>query len=139
MKKTCGIFFLSADTLLLIAHPTNADANVWSIPKGLLEPDETHHEAAVREFHEETKIVIEIDTLEELEPVLYAHGKKHLHPFVHRSKHTHDKFDPVCESMVMRNGVPAFPENDDFMWVTLEEAKALIHPTQIACLDKIKL
>jgi 8-oxo-dGTP pyrophosphatase MutT (NUDIX family) len=139
VRKTCGIFFISANNLLLIAHPTNAPENVWSIPKGLLEPDETHENAAAREFLEETGIEIDMMLLECLEPVIYPHGKKYLHPFVYKSEHEHHVFNPVCESMVIKPDADPFPENDDFRWVTLDEARELIHLTQIACLDKIKL
>ncbi len=139
VRKTCGIFFISANNLLLIAHPTNAPENVWSIPKGLLEPDETHENAAVREFFEETGIEIDIILLEALEPVIYPHGKKHLHSFVYKSDMEHTAFNPVCESMVIKPDVEPFPENDDFRWVTLEEARELIHLTQVACLEKIKI
>ena len=31
-----------------------------------------------------------------------------------------------------------FPEMDDYKWVTIDEARGLIHETQVACLDKVK-
>jgi len=31
-----------------------------------------------------------------------------------------------------------FPEMDGYDWVTIDEARKLLHPTQVACLDKVK-
>ena len=47
---------------VLLAHPggpffQNKDEGAWSIPKGEIEPDEEHLEAAQREFEEETGVV----------------------------------------------------------------------------------
>jgi hypothetical protein len=34
-------------------------------------------------------------------------------------------FDLHCDSMVYRNGVPSFPEVDEWKWVTIEEASQI--------------
>ena len=49
---------------LFLAHPggpfwKDKDAGVWSIPKGLYEPDEKPLAAARREFHEETGTLLD--------------------------------------------------------------------------------
>ena len=38
--------------------------------------------------------------------------------------------------MVYRNGIPVFPEFDNFKWVSIEEAKGLLDPFQINNLNK---
>ena len=48
---------------VLLGHPGGpyfrwADAGVWSLPKGLVEPGEGSGAAAYREFHEETGITV---------------------------------------------------------------------------------
>jgi len=46
------------------------------------------------------------------------------------------KFDLKCNSNVPEDR-GGFPEMDDYKWVSIDEARNLLHPTQVACLDKI--
>ena len=47
-----------------------------------------------------------------------------------------NKFKIKCNSNVPeeRGG---FPEMDDYRWVSIDDARKFLHPTQVACLDKI--
>src|SRR5688500_13496648 len=52
------------EPLVLLAHPggpfwAKKDRGAWSIPKGLVEDDETSLDAAIREFTEETGFAAE--------------------------------------------------------------------------------
>lgn len=141
-----GIFIVKKDGSLLICHPTNHKADFWSIPKGKVEEGETMHEAALRETYEETnidftKISNKHYKIHTLEPVTYGHKKKMIHPFVYveipDSKFVWENIEIKCNSNVPidRGG---FPEMDDYKWVSIEEARPLLHETQSACLDIIK-
>lgn len=140
-----GIFIVKKDGSLLICHPTNHKADFWSIPKGKVEEGETTYEAALRETFEETNIdfnkIISMNySVHALEPVNYGHKKKIIHPFVHletiNSDLSWDTIEIKCNSNVPeeRGG---FPEMDEYKWVSIEEARVLLHETQAACLDKI--
>ncbi len=144
MGKTlaAGIFIIRDDNKLLICHPTNHAADFWSIPKGKIESDETAVQAAIRETHEETNIDLsEYKLLAELEMVNYSHKKKALFPFICyepcNKSIDFNSFDIKCNSNVAeeRGG---FPEMDDYQWVTLDEAKKLLHITQAECIDSVK-
>jgi 8-oxo-dGTP pyrophosphatase MutT (NUDIX family) len=138
-----GIFLVRKNGTLLICHPTNHKPDFWSIPKGKLDENETPLAAAIRETFEESNISLLFNekNIIALEPVNYGHKKKMLYPFVFFESMSvvldWDNFDIKCNSNVPldRGG---FPEMDDYKWVTIEEARPLLHETQAACLDKIK-
>ena len=137
-----GIFLVRKDGKLLVCHPTNHKPDFWSIPKGKVEEGESFVNAAIRETFEETNIELsECKNLRRLEPVTYTHKKKMLHPFLllERENVEYDwgAFELKCNSCVPldRGG---FPEMDEYKWVTIEEARPLLHITQVACLDEIK-
>ena len=140
MKYTCGIFFISKDKKLLIAHPTNARRDQWSIPKGLKDQGEPSNLAAVRELEEETGIILSHKDIKTFtDGVIYKDKKKTLLPFVHKSDIFSWEFgNLVCSSMVNQPNRPPFPENDEFGWCSLEEAKTLIHYTQVECLENLE-
>ena len=138
-----GLFLINKSNKLLICHPTKHKPNVWSIPKGKVEALESFVDACVRETYEETNI--ELSDYKRkmimLDSVNYSHRKKTLIPFV--------LFENDCEGLDLslitlqcNSNVPeergGFPEMDDYKWVTIDEARGLIHETQVACLDKVK-
>jgi predicted NUDIX family NTP pyrophosphohydrolase len=64
-----------------------------------------------------------------------------IYPFVYvENSYTRLNWDEL--EIKCNSNVPAerggFPEMDAYKWVTLEEARPLLHETQAACLDKIK-
>jgi len=137
-----GIFLVNKDGMLLVCHPTNHDPNFWSIPKGKVEVGEALVDAAIRETYEETNIDLSAcKGILSLEMQTYNNKKKVLHPFLVLERNNTmldwNGFDIKCNSNVPadRGG---FPEMDAFKWVSLDEAKMLLHDTQVKCLDKIK-
>ncbi len=136
MISTCGIFLISLDNLILIGHPTNGTK--WSIPKGELDEGETTLECAIREFKEEANIFLSRHQINDLSNVKYSHGKKTLVPFYFKSLIVASEFSPKCYSMVELPGQEPFPEIDEFKWVTLEEAKELLHETQVEALKELE-
>jgi 8-oxo-dGTP pyrophosphatase MutT (NUDIX family) len=137
-----GIFLVNKEKQVLICHPTNHPADVWSIPKGKIEDDEEPIEAAIRETYEETNIDLRnVSHFIPLETQNYSHKKKSLSAFLVLETENllidFDSFKLKCNSNVpkARGG---FPEMDDYAWVDIEIARDLLHPTQVASLDKIE-
>ena len=151
-KKThaAGIFIIRKDNKVLICHPTNHATDVWSIPKGKIEEDEDAMDAAMRETYEETNIDFYHDDrlsvnknfdIFEMDVVNYSHKKKDLKTFVFKEvKDSNIKWSEIeikCNSNVPheRGG---FPEMDDFKFVSIKEAKKLLHYTQVECIEKFE-
>ena len=58
MPSTAVLVFNEAGKLLLMR---DAEAGYWSLPGGLMEPGEVPADAAVREVHEETGVIVELE------------------------------------------------------------------------------
>jgi len=137
-----GVFIVNKDNRVLICHSTNHAPNTYSIPKGVVEENESHRKAACRETLEETNIDIsKYDSLLPLSPVKYRHGKKTIYPFVllevTNTRIDFSSFDIKCNSMVPEE-LGGFPEVDSFLWASLDDAEKLLHYTQASCIPKIK-
>jgi 8-oxo-dGTP pyrophosphatase MutT (NUDIX family) len=140
-----GIFIMRNDGKLLICHPWYHPEDVWSIPKGKVEKGETKLEAALRETEEETNLWLGSNDnfiVYDLEHKTYGHKKKVLYPFLFLEMQT-STMDWVSLEIKCNSNVPeergGFPEMDDFKWVGIDEAREVLHETQIACLDNIQL
>lgn len=140
---TAGIFFLNNEYMLLVGHPTGHD--FWSIPKGKLDEGETEYEAALRETWEEVNVELgEVTAYFDLPHVRYRHGKKRLKPFVvfedENRKIDSSTFELKCNSIVGPHSTwnVGLPEMDDFKWVTIDEAKSILHYAQVECLEIIE-
>ena len=138
-----GLFIIRKDKKLLICHPTNHAEDFYSIPKGKVEENETFLEGAFRETYEETNLNLKDSnkfTVYPLQSVNYTHKRKILYPFVclenFDSKIEWDAVELKCNSDV-EDARGNFPEMDGYKWVTLEEARPLLHNTQAACIDRI--
>jgi len=141
MKISCGIYLFRNDNKFLVGHPTGFKSHIWAIPKGRVDVGESDHfEVAKRELTEETCIVLDdldVVRVEELEMVRYRETNKYLKGFYVKVNDDFSNIEIKCESMVMRNGKPAFPEFDEFKWVTIEESKSMLHEFQHINLDRI--
>ena len=142
--KTAGIFIVRKDGQVLICHPTNHASNVWSIPKGRIEPNETLLDAALRETLEETGLDLRLFNnfkITYLGCEVYKNNKKEVNGFLFQEQSNSDfDWDSVtlhCDSLVPLE-IGGFPEMDDYKWCDLESAKDLVHPTQGLLIDKIK-
>jgi 8-oxo-dGTP pyrophosphatase MutT (NUDIX family) len=141
-----GIFIIRRDNRVLICHPTNHKDTLWSIPKGKVEEGEGLIDAALRETFEETnldlktKIAVSSFHVHNLEAVTYGHKKKMIHPFVY-IEHSFSEMDWNALEIKCNSNVPldrgGFPEMDEYKWVSIDEARKLLHETQVACLDDI--
>ena len=144
MAKTiaAGIFLVNKEGYILICHPTNHAADFWSIPTGKVEEGESLVDAAIRETFEETNIDLsECSGLKAMDAVTYTHKKKVLNPFIAWEPQNKEvdwsAFDIKCNSNVPEDR-GGFPEMDGYKWVSIEEARILLHSLQATCLDKVK-
>jgi len=138
-----GVFLVREDGNILICHPTNHAPDFWSIPKGKVDDGEELLAAAIRETFEETNINLsDYKVVKKLEAVNYSHKKKILHPYIiWECDNAHwewSVFDIKCNSNVpeARGG---FPEMDGYKWCSIEEARTLLHETQVKCLDSVEI
>jgi predicted NUDIX family NTP pyrophosphohydrolase len=115
------------------------DAGAWMIPKGLVEAGETPAEAALREFEEECGVKLTQIPFQ-LCKVRQAGGKwveafaveGELDPATITSIHFEMEWPP-------RSGErQSFPEVEEARWMTVEEARRMMLPSQLALLDALE-
>jgi len=127
---TCGIYLFSIQSKkVLLCHATHAAWNSWSIPKGLPDKEEELYAAAVRELYEETGIALKqlhIISVHALEAKKYQKQNKMLESFLVLTDSDLSEHTFVCHSLTEKQ----FPEVDKWKWVSLEEAKKMLHETQ---------
>ncbi len=145
-KDSAGILLfkiLNNALEVFLVHPGGPffaakDAGVWSVPKGLLEPGESHLQAARREFEEETGQPIDGDFVQ-LTPIKQKNGKV-VHAWAVEGDI--DAANIVSNAFSLewppRSGqVREFPEIDRGDWFLLPAAKAKINETQAALIDEL--
>lgn len=133
----------SGELRVLLAHPggpfwAKKDHGAWSIPKGLVEGDETPLDAAIREFTEETGFVAEGAFL----PLgaVTQRGGKHVEAWAVEGDCDPAALKPGMFEMEWppRSGRMAqFPEIDRVAWFTLAEARARILAGQAPFIDRL--
>jgi predicted NUDIX family NTP pyrophosphohydrolase len=109
---------------VLLVHPSgNYNRRApWSIPKGIPEADESLEAAARRETVEETGVVP--GALTALGHIDYTRSRKRVHCFAGPAP---AGSAPRCASW----------EVDRAEFLPLERARALLHPDQVAFLDRL--
>ena len=110
---------------VLLVHPSgNYNRRApWSIPKGLPDKGESLEEAARRETVEETGVLA--GPLTPLSSIKYRSGRKCVHGFAGPAP---EDAAPRCVSW----------EVDRAEFVPIEEARRLLHPDQVAFLDRLE-
>lgn len=128
MQKA-GIFIVYEDGVL-VGHPTGHSPNFISIPKGVVDPGETHLDAMLRELREETGYELgDFDTdmvPEYVGAYVYPNGKNTLHAY-YITLRDRPKKEPVCTSMI--DGTDK-PEVDAYRWVTFNHVIDFAHVAQ---------
>jgi predicted NUDIX family NTP pyrophosphohydrolase len=116
-----------ADTVeVLLVHPAgNYNRRApWGIPKGAPDPGEALEATARRETLEETGLAID-GPLVDLGHVDYTRSKKRVHGFAAPAP---DGAAPRCASW----------EVDKAEFIELSRARRIIHPDQVALLDRLQ-
>src|SRR5437016_14139936 len=117
-QTSCGVILTDGEGILL-GHATRSPR--WDIPKGVAEPGENLADAAARELHEETGLVVSPDDLEALGVHAYLRGKD-LALFAWRPAQLPDPRSLVCTSrFALANGT-MLPECDRFDLFPWDEA-----------------
>jgi predicted NUDIX family NTP pyrophosphohydrolase len=130
---------------VLLAHPggpyfRDRDEGHWTIPKGEPDPDEPLLEAAVREFAEETGLLLPDGGRLGLGSITQKGGKVvhawavegDLDPAVAQSNHIDIEWPPRSGRM------QAFPEIDRVAWFDPDEAKRRIKDAQVPLIERLE-
>jgi len=129
---------------ILLAHPggpfwVKKDAGAWTIPKGLVEPDDDLVAAARREFTEETNLVAAGDLIA-LTPVLQKSGKL-VHAFALEAEFDLSQFASnvfELEWPPKSGRRQSFPEIDRIAYFSLPTAKQKIIAYQLPLLRELE-
>ena len=114
----------------------NKNAGAWMIPKGMVEPGETPAEAALREFEEETGTRLAAVPFP-LATVRQAGGKM-VEAFAAEGNLDPDRITSVefeVEWPPRSGRTRRFPEVEQARWMTIDEARAMMLPSQLPLLD----
>jgi predicted NUDIX family NTP pyrophosphohydrolase len=146
-KKSAGILLYRLYSNLpqvLLVHPggpywAGKDLGAWSIPKGEFWDDEDAIDAAKREFEEETGMGIAGDFIE-LNPVKQKSGKTVYAWAVEGDINPEEIISNTFEiEWPPKSGMKkTFPEIDQALWFTLDEAKIKILEAQMPLINELE-
>lgn len=134
----------NSKVLFLLAHPggpywKNKDVNAWSIPKGIIEEEDSDSlSTAMREFSEETGIVLANEAIyvgEFKQP-----SRKIIHVWAVEEEVDIKKFKSNVFEMEWppkSSRMEEFPEVDKIEWYPYLEAKMKIHKGQVEIIDAV--
>ena len=135
MRQTsCGVIVTDGERILL-GHATRSPR--WDIPKGVAEPGENFADAAARELHEETGLVVAPDELVTLGVHAYLRGKD-LALFAWRPPQLPDPQSLVCTSLFALPSGTMLPEFDRFDLFPWDEALSRVGKTLARILTSIR-
>jgi predicted NUDIX family NTP pyrophosphohydrolase len=145
MKKSAGILIYrkkNGKIQIFLVHPggpfwKNKDLNSWSIPKGEVENEEDLKNTALREFEEETGIVL---ADEDKEKIFYLGEVKSKNKIVYVFALEKDLGDKIkIKSNLVKTEFGEFPEIDKGEYFDLEVAKEKLINYQKELIEMIKL
>lgn len=147
MKISSGILLFrenSKEREYLLIRPggpfyKNLNEGIWTIPKGIVNENETRINAAKREFFEETGQEIH----EELNLLGEVRLRKSKRLIIYAAKGNIDETKIKSNTFTMEYPKKSgefreFPEIECGGWFTYSEAIKLIHPKLIVFLDKVE-
>ena len=128
---------------MLLVHPggpywRRRDQGAWQIPKGEIDPDEEPAAAALREVREELGVEVSVP-LQPLGDIRQAGGKR-VTAFAAEQDLDADAIVSVLFEMEWppRSGrIERFPEVSAAKWLTIDEARTAMLPSQLPLLDRL--
>jgi predicted NUDIX family NTP pyrophosphohydrolase len=117
----------------------NKDAGSWMIPKGRIEPGEKPHDAALREFEEETRT--RLTGMPFPLAKIRQSGGKWVEAFAIEGDLDADavRSNEFEVEWPPRSGrLERFPECEAARWMSLAEARQLMLPSQLPLLDALE-
>lgn len=117
----------------------NKDAGAWMIPKGAVEQGEVPAEAALREFEEETGT--RLSAIPFPLTKIRQSGGKWVEAFALEGDLDADVVtsnDFEMEWPLRSGKFERFPEVEEARWMTLEQARAMMLPSQLPLLDALE-
>ncbi len=146
MKRSAGVLLYrrsGGELQVLLIHPggpywLRKDRGAWQMPKGELGPDEHPEATARREVEEELGVSLD-GPLQPLGEIRQAGGKlvtayaiEHdLDPAAIRSNEFEMEWPPKSGKL------QSFPEVSAARWLGLDEARAVMLPSQLPLLDRL--
>lgn len=137
--NTAAAFIFNSEGKLLVCRPSNS--NIWSVPKGQQDAGEKKIDTAKRELYEETNINMDSDNIIvhkviKLPKYKYLKKNKTLVPYLFYCTFKSPP-DLKCNSFFIdKKTGKEIPEMAEYAWVTLKEAKEILHEAQIRCLKE---
>lgn len=111
----------------------------WSIPKGEVKENETPPQTALREFEEETGLILQ-EPFELLGNVKSKSGKEFICFFV-KKDYGFDSMKPIKPLMISlklsKNKIVTFPEIEKIAYWDLTEARQIIFEYQLPLLNEL--
>lgn len=129
---------------LLLVHPggpfwSSKDLGAWSIPKGELQNNEIPIDAAIREFKEETGLLLSGSFLE-LSPVILKSGKHVIAWAIEGDFNVESLISNTIEILWPpgSNKIIIIPEVDKAGWFSVEEAILKINAGQASLIKELE-
>lgn len=122
MKQSAGTIIVNEKCEILMGHVTNSFPQMWDLPKGMVEDNESPIDAAIRECKEEFGLTLQKSALMEIGNCKY-NSQKNLWLFITMvEKKTLNMDELKCDSIFIdtcRNA--EFPEVNGYRWVKFSD------------------
>jgi len=132
-RLSCGTVVLLESRELLLCHVTGQ--RHWDLPKGGIHAGETPIDAALRETHEETGLLLGADALLDIGRHAYT-SKKDLHLFACLSRRIDPRELHCPSTFIDRVSGRSRPEMDGFGWFGFDRIERLCTPKLAALLTR---
>lgn len=130
-RKNAGVVVFRADKKVLMCRRIYPKVNGWQFPQGGIEPGETPEEAAIRELREETSVT-SVKTVASLATPLRYEFPPDVKERFRQKGIFNDGQDQYWTLLYFTgtdneiNLATAEPEFDEFAWLDIQEAPALV-------------